>query len=291
MSFRNPSHYSLSMLNSNQSNFNNAFVPNSTVIPQRDTKNYGNIIHNNVNDNILSEIVTEYTIHIDSKDRDTRIYPNPYSFIVSLGGPETRRDTNGNVIGNSGVPDPRIDVNFKNIKYVKIKYLMLPRNIFYDIVIDISGNKEYSVGTSRPTILANYRYLLLRVKEISNDKLYSTNDIIKNECFIIYRDSNYSDAINDLWFATQPVKIFYDNGLKNLTRLTIQILTPNGDELRLKSNNDELNNIPYNEINNDMSEDTPSSDFYFNFNEDIQTNMEFEIGVCENQINSQKKYR
>ena len=57
-----------------------------------------------------------------------------------------------------------------------------------------------------------------------------------NDCFVIYRDSNYNDAILDLWFATQPVKIFYDNGLKSLTKLTIEILTPDGDELRVLYN-------------------------------------------------------
>lgn len=301
MSFRNPSHYTMNMMNSSQSNFNNAFTPNQNLIPQRDSKNYGNVIHNNVNNNVVSEIVTEYTVHADSKDRDTSVYPNPYSFSIALGGVASYnsnrikvKDASGNWIYTSGtvsgVPNPRIDMNFRNVKYIKLKYLMLPRNIIYDLDAgenDPSGN-TYTIASTKPTILANYRYLILKIKEIVNDKLYSS-DNSKNDCFIIYRDSNYSDSISDLWFATQPVKIFYDNGLKNLSKLTIQILTPNGEELRIKYNdNNTQYNLDYDEINTDMS---PSSDFYDKFNDAIQTSMEFEFGVCENQINSEKNYR
>jgi hypothetical protein len=283
MSYRNPSHYAINMMSSSQSNFNNAYLPNSTFIAQRDTKNMGHMLHNNMNDNVVSEMVTEYTVHVDGIDRDTNIFPNPYKFIVSLGGPSGQNNN------ESGVPNPRIDVNFKNVKYIKLKYLMLPRNINYDRVVDASGNKTYAIATTKSTILANYRYLLLRIKEISNDKLYSTNDIIKNDCFVIYRDSNYNDAMLDLWFATQPVKIFYDNGLKNLTRLTIEILTPDGEELRVLYNGNVK--LSYIELNTDQTEDTPSSDFHTNFYESVQTNMEFELGVCENQLNTQKNYR
>jgi len=285
MSFTNPSEYSIGMLNTSRSNFNNAFTPNRNMIPQRDTKNYGNMIHNNVNQNVLSEIITEYTLHIDGKDRDTSVYPNPFSFSVSLGGMATRIE-NGQTI--SGVPNPRIDANFKNVKYVKLKYILLPRNINFDLEEDLSGNKIYTVASSKPEILSHYRYLLLKIKEISNDKLYSTNDVLKNECFVLYRDSRYPEAVNDLWFATQPVKIYYDNGLKNLSKITFEILTPSGVPLRLLNG---IDLISYDEINNDLSTESPSSNFFSEFNDESQINLELELGVCENQINSEKNYR
>ena len=285
MSFSNPSQYNLNTLNSSQSNFNSAFMPNQHMIPQRDTKNYNNLIHNNVNNNVLSEIITEYTLHIDGKDRDTGVYPNPFSFSVSLGGVAPRIE---NGVQISGVPAPRIDMNFKNVKYIKLKYILLPRNINYDVEDDASGNKTYSIATSKPEILSHYRYLLLKIKEISNDKLYSTNDILKNECFVLYRDSRYPEAINDLWFATQPVKIYYDNGLKNLSKITFEILTPSGDQLRLLNG---TNLISYDEINTDMSLESPSSNFYTDFNDPSQVNLELELGVCENQISTEKNYR
>jgi hypothetical protein len=273
----------LNNLNSSQSNFNRAFIPNQNLIPQRDTRNYGDLIHNNVNNDVLAEIITEYTLHIDGKDRDISAFSNPYKFIVSLGGPATRIEKG---IEISGVPNPRIDKNFKNVKYIKLKYIMLPRHINYNVTEDIDGNKTYTISTIKSTILSNYRYLLVKINEISNDKLYSTNDVLKNECFVIYRDSNYLDAMSDLWFATQPVKIYYDNGLKNISRLSIEILTPDGDILALFSGTKD-NKIPFDEINKEFDD----SDFFINYNDSIQLSMEFEIGVCENQINSQKNYR
>lgn len=303
MNYKNPSQYTLNMLNSDQSNFNSAFTQNQNYIPQRDTKNYGGLIHNNVNNNILSEIISEYTIHVDGKDRNTTLFPNPYSFNVSLGGPAPRKERIVDPITKEivltdieGVPNPRIDKEFMNIKYIKLKYMLLPRNIRYDLTTDVSGNKGYTVtdSTIKPTILSNYRYLLLKVKEIANDKLFSSNDILKNDTFIIYRDSNYNEALNDLWFATQPVRIYYDNALKKINKLTIQILTPSGEELRLLSYKDStLSNIPYIEINQNRLSSTPTSNFYSNYNSngEINVNMEFEIGVCENQIDTEKNYR
>jgi hypothetical protein len=254
-------------------------------------------MHNNINDPIVSEIITEYTLHIDSADRDTSLYPNPYNFSVSLGGAGTQVvKSNGiSTTTYNGVPDPKIDIQFKNLKYVKIKYLMLPRTVLYKR-IDNSG-VEYSVPSLvndgiTGTILGNYRYLVMKIKELDDDKLYSTNDIIKNNCFVLYRDSNYYDAINDLWIATQPVRIYYDSLLKNnLNKLTIQILTPTGDEFRLKyydpaATNTKVN-IAYSEINNLTS----NNNFYTDFTPIIQMSMEIEFGVCENQVNTQKSYR
>lgn len=302
MSFRNPSQFSLDRNTYNQSNFNQSYNNIQNVIPQRDIKNYNNVLHNNINDPIVSEIVTEYTLHIDSNDRDTTLYPNPYKFSVSLGGSgsQTVKTTSRDGLittttSYSGSPNPKIDIQFKNLKYVKIKYLMLPRTILYKRT-DSSG-VEYSVpslvndGISG-TILANYRYLILKIKELDDDKLYSTNDIIRNNCFVLYRDSNYHDAINDLWIATQPVRIYYDNLLKNnLNKLTFEIMTPTGDEFRLKyydpaATNTKIN-INYSEINNL----TVNNNFYTDFTPIIQMSMEIEFGVCENQINTQKNYK
>ena len=61
MSFRNPSQFNLNQMNSNQSNFNQSYLPIQNVIPQRDIKNHNNVFHNNINDPIVSEIITEWS--------------------------------------------------------------------------------------------------------------------------------------------------------------------------------------------------------------------------------------
>jgi len=308
--FTNPSHYTVDKINSrkNNSNFENAYNPAQTLIPQRDSKNYGFALHNNMNDNIVNESITEYTIYIDAVDRDIETYKNPFSFVVSLGGAGKNTINRSKYIGNngallfqttqcSGVPPPRIDSDFKNVKYVKIKYLTLPKIILYQYIVDASGNYTYSPVLLGGTILGNYRYLIMRIKEIANNNMYATNDNIKNDCFILYRDSNYIDAINDMWIATQPIKIFYDDDLRNLNKLTIEIFIPptptNREltELRIleidNSSGTPVNKpIPYNTLNGL----NPKSDFYNKYGFNVLPTMEFEFGIYENQMNTNKTY-
>ena len=277
------SQYTMSNLNNGQSNFNNAFQPHRNEVPQRDTRNKNELIHNNVNDNVVNEIISEYVVHIDGADRDTTTYPNPFNFTVSLGGAGS---SSYNGVSYTGVPDPRIDRNFKNIKQLKIKYVMLPKNYKYLLETDASGFRTYTPD-STPTILGNYRYLLLRIKEINTDKIFSTNNNFRNDCFILYKDTSYTDAVNELWIATQPTVIYYNTNLKNLTKLTIEILDPSGNQLYLKSNiASTISNISYVDINNP----NPSQTNFATYNWTANVGMEIILSICENDINIQKNY-
>ena len=325
--FTNPTHYTVKKINSrsNNSNFDTAYNPAQTLIPQRDSKNYGFALHNNMNNDIVYEGIIEYTLYIDSADRDTNVYKNPFVFTVSLGGAGYNMVNRSHYVGNNGalafqttpsagVPPPRIDSDFKNIKYVKIKYLTLPRIIVYQYTIDGSGNKIYSPVLLGGTILGNYRYLIMRIKEIANNNMYATNDNIKNDCFILYRDSNYIDAINDIWIATQPIKIFYEDELRNLNKLTIEIFIPptpstaqcgtytsqcgptlsqskplqplNILVVDSSSSRQNLIPMPYDELNGL----NPQSDFYSKYGLNVLPTMEVELGIYENQLNTTKTY-
>lgn len=275
--------------------FRNAYTPNKPMIPQRNIINNGNLIDNNVKPIAVTETINEYMLHVDSSDRDINIYPNPYSFSTYLGGSSKTvvnkiKNKNGTVseVVYGGNPSPCIDLNFKNIKYFRIKYVMLPRYINYDMTYDISDNRTYVTASVDSTILSNYRYLILKIKEINTNLFSSDNE--KKDTFIIYRDTDIDNAVSDYWFATQPIKFFYDNELKSLSKFTVQILTPEGEELRLKYDHNTIN-IPFDEINIDKSTASPSSDFYKYFNNHIQMSLELDIGVCENQIDVQKSYR
>ena len=343
--FTNPSHYTVGKINSrqNNSNFSDAYNPAQTLIPQRDGKNYGFALHNNLNDNIVTEAITEYTLYVDAGDRDIETYKNPFVFAVSLGGagnntinrykypsnnsssfktnqcpsmcstpctiPTTHvcaSQCDSKCIGASsyktqctGVPPPRIDSDFKNVKYAKVKYLTLPRTIIYQYVEDLSGNLIYSPVILGGTILGNYRYLIMRIKEIANNNMYATNDNIKNDCFILYRDSNYIDAINDIWIATQPIKIFYDDDLRNLNKLTIEIFIPPTPQtipcalqplriMQVDNSSGTPINVPMPfEILNGLN---PKSDFFSKYGLNVLPTMEFELGIYENQMNTTKTY-
>jgi len=342
---RHPSQFGINELNLGRNNFSQAYQPYNQLIPQRPTNNDGHFAHNNVNSNILSEIITEYTINVDSADRDLGNYPSPYNFEISLGGAGTSSGKiNGEKATFGGVPNPRIDMNFKNVKYVKLKYILMPKVMLYftesfrttpeaaanqvkyydanHIALDSDkkmgfknpgkadastylgdkiNNIDYGLYTkTKQHILANYRYLLLRIKELDNDKILTSTNSNRDNCFILYRDSNYQDAKTDLWVATQPTKIFYDDNLKNLSKLSIEILTQDGLQFELKYYG--LNLTPAETIIIDNNKSIPSTHLIDKTNvflndkagdlfNDSNINIEFEIGVCENQINTEKQYR
>jgi hypothetical protein len=353
---RNPSHFGINELNLGRNNFSQAYQPFNQMIPQRPTNNDGNLAHNNVNQNLLSEFITEYTINVDSADRNLTNYPSPYKFEISLGGAGTSTGRiNGEKTTFEGVPNPRIDMNFKNVKYVKLKYILMPKVMlyftetfrttptaapnqvkYYDAnhinltstsigfltnnanppeyntlpkvyLGDTINPLDYSLYTkTKQHILANHRYLLLRIKELDNDKILTSTNSNRDNCFILYRDSNYHDAKNDLWVATQPTKIFYDDNLKNLSKLTIEILTPDGLEFKLKyyglSINpaepiliDNYKSIPITHIVNPtthlIEKNVQLNDKEGDLFDASNINIEFEIGVCENQINTEKQYK
>ena len=72
-----------SMANQNINNFNTAFRSNGPVIEKQDYRNRNNLIHNNINENLLVEQIIEYTLNIDSMDRSLTAYPNPFNFSVT----------------------------------------------------------------------------------------------------------------------------------------------------------------------------------------------------------------
>ena len=67
------------------SNFRDAYAQPTTLIDRPDFTNHGNVIHNNMGQNLLSEHVMEYKIHVDSSDRNTDNYPSPFKMKVTFG--------------------------------------------------------------------------------------------------------------------------------------------------------------------------------------------------------------
>ena len=74
----------MAMGRNGQSNYNMGFQQSQNLIPPQDYTNNGNLIHNNVNSNMLNESQMDYMLHIDSYDRDANAYPSQFKFIVSL---------------------------------------------------------------------------------------------------------------------------------------------------------------------------------------------------------------
>jgi hypothetical protein len=73
-----------------------------------------NLIHNNVTDNTSIENLIEYSVLVDSGDRNYTKFPNPFDYRVYFNPP-------------TGTTDAYIHRSFENVKYIKLETGILPR--------------------------------------------------------------------------------------------------------------------------------------------------------------------
>lgn len=270
----------------NQNNFNSAFMNNQPFIDKYDFKNRNNIIHNNINDNTMLEQITEYYLNIDSNDRSLSAYPNPFNFTVTFGGvgASTERKTyvrkNIDIVGTSnidkkerikinyeGTPGPVINRKFRNIKYLRVDYLILPKT---NKIIEESDPSNYSISTDDDDRLTRqYKYLMLRINEIRSDKILGTNKNLESDVFILYPDKHMGRG-HTMWFPTTGGTRTYKNStLENINKLTFEILTPDGEILHIINSYDNPTNVQ---------------------NDDLQVNIAIVLGVVENELNTNTKF-
>jgi hypothetical protein len=282
-------------------NFKQGFGSQSPMIERPDFNNKNNVVHNNMNENLLNEQIIEYQVHIDSKDRSVETFNSPYKFTVTFGGAgrkvqrkkvRTKTPDGKDVVEyieeyvSNGTPGPIINRQFKNVKYIKLDYLILPKNL--NITKDASGN--YINSTNSTLNLARYKYLIVKIKELSSSRILSTNTTIGDDSFLIYPDKWLGD--NVLWITSYGSRIYNNSLLGNLSRLTFVILTPNGEELTpidLTTGKE----IDFIEFEKKTSDKYTEEEFITLKNfiiPSLQSNISLLMGVVENELNVSTKY-
>lgn len=116
--YQNPQPYSNQQWKNQQNGFysyDQAFATQQNLIDKQDFGNKGNVIHNNLGQNLLAEHVAEYKLKINSIDRNITNYPSIFKQRISF-------DESGGYIRN-----------FKNVKYISIDSVILPRSFAIDI--------------------------------------------------------------------------------------------------------------------------------------------------------------
>lgn len=259
-------------------NYSEAYAQNHTQIGKMDFKNKCNIMHNNIGDTIMTEKITEYNIHIDSSSRDMDYYTNPFSFTVAFGSE----------------PHPRIDRKFMNVKYIKIHGVILPKTN----VIEIGGtveNPTYELSDSL-NYLTNNKFLVLKIKELKNNKIFSTNQFIGDDSIILYYDTD-KGLYNTMWYPSVDSRVFPNSLLRNLNKLTIQITDDDGDQLNIFDQNGKVINIKSiinkmtDEINKEERDPTDNSYLsILKINKVINMSLEITLGVVESELNTNVKF-
>ena len=99
------------------------------------------LIHHNVSKNVYSEALQEYTIIIDSSDRDITKYPNPFSYRVKFNG-------------LPGTLDANIMKKFDYVKYIKLDTGIIPGRYYY-VKQDTSLNEQDFLIVQNLNLISN----------------------------------------------------------------------------------------------------------------------------------------
>jgi len=86
------------------------------------------LYYNNLNDDGKTQIVTQDILTFDSTDRDINKYENPFAYRVKFNPSSTNTDAN-------------ILKKYKNVKYLSLDYVIIPKKFYIDKkIIDYSSN-------------------------------------------------------------------------------------------------------------------------------------------------------
>lgn len=251
--------------------------------------NPGTLTQNNIYDNVLFEEITEYSVLIDSKDRNYQVYPDPFYYEVKFNPLIVKEVNNGKIIKYEP-PNPIIPDNFKNVRYIKLVDAILP---FYTCIKKVEhtciGNeKNYKYIYDKSKSLTDNLYVVLSIGNEFNDVNYkSTNDVLADSFATIY----YDYAINSTHYkgyTRNGQKVFYQDNLGKIDNLKISFQDPYGVPLsinhvdkRIKSNMvctcTEENEAPLCFKHNYMH---PMNPIY-------QHHLHFKVGVVEPRLNKQ----
>lgn len=216
--FKSPSFQNVKSLKNNSIyNFNDAFSKTETILEKPDFRNTGNLLHNNVANDVQGEFINEYQINIDSRDRDINSYPNPFSFTVTFGGSTRQTLTNNDgycPITYEGSAGPIILKDFKNVKFVYFNYILLP-NMKKD-------EKDDTMDFSQ------FPYIIIRIQELTTTKTLSTSSAIGGNGYVFYPEQ-YVGGNYSMWLTYRGSKIFLNSELGNITKLSFSIHDPDGN--------------------------------------------------------------
>ena len=133
---------------------------------------------NNFNNNPLINIdrsvenSISYYIHIDSLDRDAVVYPNPYDFKVTFNPSPNSYSSDGTlIIGNTA---PTISREFTDISKIDLVYISMPNHTKWKVNSAATSNHDAFIPDPDYKTIDD-RFISLKIDEIEDSKIYSTN--------------------------------------------------------------------------------------------------------------------
>ena len=170
--------------------------------------------------------IREYSVLIDSKDRNYQIYPDPFKYTVTI-DPSPTTKSNGS--GRKTImedPNPVIMESFRNVKYIKLEKIILPKfnRIYYNTLME-----KHQVLVEKP--LTDNNYLVMNIgSNFSDENSRSTNDILSRSFSTIYydQDINLTHYSGDI---SNGYRVFDPQPLSRIDKFDINFTDPYGKPL------------------------------------------------------------
>ena len=211
------------------SSLQQSFRQNKPLIDQPDFVNKNTVLHNNLADKLLAERVVDYHIQISSSDRDVKCFPNIFDMKASFG--------NANYY-------PNIKRSFKNIRYITLNSVMLPRTISID-TSNICSEENLNIYPTASLIkcplplcaknplhnLEFHPYLILKIKELKTENNMSSNPFIDGDGFILTPDHKLGDMCS--WKPQRSTVVYPNSLLANLSNLSLSLTDERGKKLTI----------------------------------------------------------
>lgn len=251
--------------------------------------NNNNILHNNLGNILLNEEIREYSVMIDSKDRNYQVYPDPFSYEVKFHPlPKSKEKINGKYVIYEE-PTPTINDNFVNVRYIKLEEIILP---FYTKVKQVDEYndedelvKNWKIDTNKP--LTDNLYIVLSLGEYTDTNYKSTNDVLSDSFSVIY----YNSKVNNTHYfghTSNGTKIFPQDQLGKIDKFKISFMDPYGQYLQCKHVNKKIkSNLECCCVDPDGDEDTDcfKHNLFHPVNPIFQHHLHFKIGIVEPRLN------
>lgn len=290
-------HMLSSMKKNDGSNLQKSFSKEETkpLIDRQDYRNPNTTLHNNLGQNLLSEHITEYHLAINTSDRDVKQYPSPFNITVDFNGVGSsiqNEYVNGTYRETRypGTPAPTISRSFKNIKYITLDSVILPRTVGIDSS-DPPNFKPISHGNFPNFELLHNKLLLLKVKQLTSVNFFGTGNLIYNDTFALKPD-NFMSLNGHYWKAVQPTFVFPTSQLYSLNQMTLQLLDENGQQLHFV---DHLgNDFNFNKVVHAKDWNGNLDNFNIQCIKELDRMMQviyfFTLGIFENEMNTDISY-
>ena len=247
--------------------------------------NHRNLIHNNLQDILLHEEVREYSVIIDSKDRNYQIYPDPFNFDVKFNPlPKSREKINGKYIIYEE-PSPIINDNFQNVRYIKLETALLPLyngvRLMKEKTEDNDIISRWKVDTYKP--ITDNLYIVLSIGEYKDVNYKSTNDVLADSFATIYFDKKINET-HYRGFTGNGVKIFPQDQLAKIDKLKISFMDPYGNPIICSHVNKDIKSdmeCLCEDPEGDDETDCFKHNLFHPLNPIFQNHLQLKIGVIE----------